>query len=806
VAVVTTMTPTGTATDTVLRAEGLSVRYGPVRALDGVGLTVRRGELVALAGDNGAGKSTFVRCVAGDIEPDEGRVLIGGVPVRDLPGGLGGSDVAVVWQDLALCPNLDVASNLLLGREPGGLLRSSTRLHATARSVLDRLGVPLPDTTRSAATLSGGQQQLLAVARAMREDPALLVLDEPTASLGVAESQQVEQLIRKMRERGATVVLVSHDVDQMFRLADRIVVLRRGRLVADLDPAVSHPDEVVAAMAGQQLETSPRRQLDRLHGLVDRLAQAEPSSSIPLVLSALGNAIGARRLALHLSRSGELRLAASVGLLPGVESHIRRIPLGPAGGPPGEAAAVSRAVVELTGRGAPSRWGGGWQTGVGALWAVPFTLSGGDAGVITVFHPTPVAPPRAELELVAVYAGHAASALEREHLLGELTSRNRVLETIREVLETLAGPGSFERRLRTAVVALSSGLAAREVGLASRGPGGSGLEWLAYVSPARVPGGPSPLAADAATVALTGRLHAGVRASGPQARAAAFPTPVGTAVLVASWAGEAPAEAGALLDDAANSLRLAFEREEAQKAHQEAAAARRSQELQRQFLSRLSHELRTPLTAIRGYASSLLAPDVTWDAASQDRFLRRIAAESARLGRLVGDLLDFSSIESSVLRLHLDWCDLALVIDAAVACLDPAVAAASLHIACDPHLPPILADHDRLEQVFVNLLDNAVRHNPPGTPVSVCARCAGDEVAIAVSDAGVGLPPDGAGRRAATAGAGLGLSIARGIVAAHGGRLQREPTTAGTSFRIHLPIEGPPGAVLPEGTPVAEVP
>ncbi|HLI25159.1 MAG TPA: ATP-binding cassette domain-containing protein, partial [Acidimicrobiales bacterium] len=401
----TTLPETGSPVDTVLRAEGLSVRYGPVRALDGVGLTVRRGELVALAGDNGAGKSTFVRCVAGDIEPHAGRVTIGGVPVRRLARAVGGSDVAVVWQNLALCPNLDVASNLLLGREPGGLFRSSTRLHSTARAVLDRLGVPLSDTTQSAATLSGGQQQLLAVARAMREDPALLVLDEPTASLGVAESQQVEVLIRRMRAAGTTVLLVSHDVDQMFRLADRILVLRRGRLVADLDPALSHPDEVVAAMAGQQLDTSPRRQLDRLHGLVDRLAQAEPSSSIPLVLSGLGSAIGTPRLALHLARAGELRLEASVGLPPTVERHLDRLPLGAAGGPPGEAAATSRAVVELTGRGATVGWAGRWDAaGVGAVWAVPFTLSGGAGGVITVFHPTPLSPPRAELELVAVYA------------------------------------------------------------------------------------------------------------------------------------------------------------------------------------------------------------------------------------------------------------------------------------------------------------------------------------------------------------------------------------------------------------------
>src|SRR5205823_1278929 len=135
-------------------------------------------------------------------------------------------------------------------------------------------------------------------------------------------------------------------------------------------------------------------------------------------------------------------------------------------------------------------------------------------------------------------------------------------------------------------------------------------------------------------------------------------------------------DATALIEDAAHSLRLALEREEAGLAHQEAAALRRSQELQRDFLSRLSHELRTPLTAIKGYASSLMQPDVTWDGESQRRFLARIAAESARLGRLVDDLLNLSAIESGVLRLQPDWCDLRLVLDAAIACLPPGTAAA----------------------------------------------------------------------------------------------------------------------------------
>jgi len=197
--------------------------------------------------------------------------------------------------------------------------------------------------------------------------------------------------------------------------------------------------------------------------------------------------------------------------------------------------------------------------------------------------------------------------------------------------------------------------------------------------------------------------------------AAAFTAPAGPTVLLASWKRlRATSEETALMEDAAHSLRLALEREEAGLAHQEAAALRRSRELQRGFLSRLSHELRTPLTAIRGYASSLMQPDVTWDGDSERRFLDRIAAESARLGRLVDDLLDFSAIESGIMRMQRDWCDIPLVLEAAIACLPP-VDAASVSLGCDAGLPVVWADHDRLEQVFVNLLTNAVRHNPPGT-------------------------------------------------------------------------------------------
>ncbi|HEY6277104.1 MAG TPA: ATP-binding protein, partial [Streptosporangiaceae bacterium] len=296
-----------------------------------------------------------------------------------------------------------------------------------------------------------------------------------------------------------------------------------------------------------------------------------------------------------------------------------------------------------------------------------------------------------------------------------------------------------------------------------------------------------------------------------RARAVAFVAAGGPTVLLATWRRVPPTkEETALLEDAAHSLRLALDREEAAHAHQEAAALRRSHELQRGFLSRLSHELRTPLTAIRGYASSLMQPDVTWDGASQQRFLDRIAAESARLGRLVDDLLDFSAIESGIMRLQPDWCDIRLVIEAAIACLPPASAEA-VSLSYDADLPVVWADHDRMEQVFVNLLNNALRHNPPGTRVRVSVDHRMPEVVISVTDDGVGMSPElaatpfeparaiaghggsssndnGNGHRK-SAGTGLGLSIARGIVQAHGGRIELTPLPKGSCFQVYLPSE-----------------
>ncbi len=217
----------------LLQLRGLVLSFGNLRVLNGVDFEVAPGQLVALTGENGAGKSTVVRCIAGDINPDAGEVLIEGVRVRSHPNAAS-SGVAVVWQDLAFCDNLDVAANFFLGKERSPWLVSDRRASRATKSILFSYGIHV-DVTRPIHSLSSGQRQLVAVAKAMQGRPRLLVLDEPTALLGVQETRQIEDLIAKLKALGTTILLVSHDVEQVFNLADRILVLRRGRVRGRLD-------------------------------------------------------------------------------------------------------------------------------------------------------------------------------------------------------------------------------------------------------------------------------------------------------------------------------------------------------------------------------------------------------------------------------------------------------------------------------------------------------------------------------------------------------------------------------------------
>ena len=467
----------GAAADPLLTVSGLSVSFGRLRALNDVNLSVRTGELVALAGENGAGKTTLVRCIAGEVAPASGEVFFAGRRMPPDQAAAIKQGIAVVWQDLALCDNLDVAANIMLGRERRRLLMSETRFHMAAAELLASLRIPLSDTTRDVSSLTGGQRQLVAVARAMGRKPRLLALDEPTSSLGTKEAAQVEELIMGLQQQGTTILLACHDIDQMFRLASRIVVLRQGRIVGEVRTADAHPDDVIALISGRQPVSSARQQLTRLHGLTDRLVSADPSSSLSLILSALGAALGSERLCIHLVTDKILYCAASLGFKPGQLDSWSRLPFGPAGGPVGMAAADERPIIADKIRfGAAS---GGFRdlaktAKVVGSWSVPVLGPSGLSGVITVFRAEHGAPERDELALVTVYAGYAASAIERDGLLDQVTTRNRVLETIREMLETLAGPVTVGEGLSIAVQSLRRGLQAHEVALitqpASAGP------------------------------------------------------------------------------------------------------------------------------------------------------------------------------------------------------------------------------------------------------------------------------------------------------------------------------------------------
>jgi signal transduction histidine kinase/ABC-type multidrug transport system ATPase subunit len=808
-----------------LTVSSLTVRFSTVTALSDVNLAVGAGEVVALAGENGAGKTTLIRSVAGDVAPVSGSIRVGGRPVAPVPAAAAKLGVRIVWQDLALTENLDVASNVMLGNERRWHMFSDVALHEEAGRLFAKLGIPVRDTTLPIRALSGGQRQMVAVARAMAHNPRLLLLDEPTASLGMQEAALVERLITRLREQGTTILLSCHDTGLMFRLSDRIVVLRHGRVVTEVSTDEVRPDDVMALIAGQAVDSSARRQLTRLHGLTGRLVSSDPSSSLSLILSALGAALGSERLCIHLVDEGQLTRTASFGVPERLLDAWARLPFGSAGGPVGLAAERQAPVIEDNIR----TVAGSWQdfgdlarsAKVASSWSVPVLGPGGLLGVITVFRAMPGKPRGDDLDLAALYAGYAASAIDRDRLLDQVTARNRLLETIREILQTLAGAVPVAAGLSVALQALRRSLEADEATLATAAPDGS-VTVRAYSGAGGRTGG-DDADVPAATIAAA---RAALDGGGPDGVATGvtgtgryqwvtFAAPAGRTVLLLSWAdGERRDEATDLLEDAAHSLRMALEREQALVAHQEAMALRHSRELQQTFLRRLSHELRTPLTAITGYATSLLQQDVTWDADSEQRFLSRIAAESARLGRLVNDLLDFSAIESGVFRLQGDWCDIPLVLDAAIAVLPPE-AGSLVEVKAAPGLPAIWADHDRLEQVFVNLLGNALTHNPPQTRVVVTAQAAGpDNVTVRVADDGEGLPPELA--RAVTeaargrdprwhevlaagvvrpargrAGAGLGLSIAAGIVAAHRGRIELQPADCGTSFLITLPVEKP---------------
>jgi ABC-type sugar transport system ATPase subunit len=242
------------ATTPVVRVERVRKEFRAVLAVDAVTLEVNPGEIVALVGDNGAGKSTVVKCIAGVHPPTAGRILLDGQPVHFAnPLDARSHGIEVVFQDLALAKAQPVYMNMFLGRElVKGPLRLLDRasMAAETKRLLAELDVRIDSPQQTIRDLSGGQRQGVAIARAMHWARRLVLMDEPTAALGVGETARVEEQIRRMRDRGRAILLVSHSLDQVFRLADRICVLRRGRQVGSRRTSEATGDEIVAMITG----------------------------------------------------------------------------------------------------------------------------------------------------------------------------------------------------------------------------------------------------------------------------------------------------------------------------------------------------------------------------------------------------------------------------------------------------------------------------------------------------------------------------------------------------------------------------
>ena len=246
----------------LLALKGYSKSFGAVQALKDVDLELRPGEVLGLVGDNGAGKSTLIKAIAGVQPADQGQTQFAGQSVSlGSPQAATGLGIATVYQDLALCENLDIVANLFLGQEvvDGPRALDETAMEQKTEELLASLGVT---TIRSVRTeverLSGGQRQAIAIARSLLGEPKLVLLDEPTAALGVVQTKHILELIQRLRDRGLGVIVISHNLADVFQVADRVTVLRLGRVAGDYGIGDSSQEEIVAAITGAEFGNGER--------------------------------------------------------------------------------------------------------------------------------------------------------------------------------------------------------------------------------------------------------------------------------------------------------------------------------------------------------------------------------------------------------------------------------------------------------------------------------------------------------------------------------------------------------------------
>ncbi len=262
-----------------LQLRGISKSFGAVQALQGVDFEVYAGEVVGLVGDNGAGKSTLIKIIAGAYRADHGEIFVDGVKANiNTPVDANKVGIETVYQDLALCDNMDVVSNLFLGREERRTIvpflvepLRDQEMEVRTREVLKELNVKLPSLRVPVEALSGGQRQSVAVAKAILRNAKVVLLDEPTAALGVAQTRQVLELIGKLRSQGLAVVVISHNLADVFEVVDRVIVLRLGRRVASFDIRSTTREQVVGAITGAEFG----KILETDNGTSDSVAEVE---------------------------------------------------------------------------------------------------------------------------------------------------------------------------------------------------------------------------------------------------------------------------------------------------------------------------------------------------------------------------------------------------------------------------------------------------------------------------------------------------------------------------------------------------